>query len=169
MIHAAAAAASSAVGISLVLAAGVKVGKADGAREAMAFMKVPVRLQLPATIALATIELFAGLALLFLGSRVAAVAGLALLLPFTALLLVLARKAPTTRCGCLGDLGEVDHVVGVGRNILLVLLLVLASVEVPGRPTIMAVLAGVQVVILMLVVSTGLSVMRHLRARGSAA
>lgn len=156
-----AAAASSAVGMSFFLAAGAKVVAPRGAREALAFAKVPTPLRSVAALTLAALELLVGLALLVVGTRLTALLALALLLPFTAFLVVLARRAPGIRCGCLGDVGEVDHVVGLGRNSLLVLLLVLALVEPPGRASFLAAVAGAQVVVLMLVVSTGLSVLRR--------
>lgn len=128
-----AAVAAGLLGVVFVLAGSVKLGEPGAARGAVrAFL--PHAPAAPAVAALAGAEVALGL--LFLSGRApraAALAALASLALFSAMLLVLRRRAPATGCGCFG--GTAERPAGLARNAALAALaLVVAAHPEGGSP-----------------------------------
>jgi Methylamine utilisation protein MauE len=154
--------AQSAVGLLFVVSGIAKLLDPSAAAEVLGVARVPERLRSPAVRALSALELGLATWLLAGGGTPAVVVALGFLAGFTAVLVYLARVAPSASCGCMGSISSGSHGVAIVRNACLALLLVVAGVE-GGTPGALEVIVGAQVALLLLLATEGGGVLARLR------
>lgn len=163
-----AAVARSAVAIFFLVAGVAKLVRPSPTSRALGVLRLPRRYRFVAAVALALGEITVGAILVGLGGRAALIPPAIMLVIFTTFLGHLAYRRERTACGCLGDLGSASNSLGLIRNIcLLGLLGVAAGTSAEVTPA--AMLVGLQVTLLLIVLTEGLYVILGLRALREAA
>lgn len=150
------------VGVVFLMAAVLKLRRPMSVAPALAAIGLPRVARAPAALGIAGIECLLGGLLIFTGDRASVIVAAGAVALFTALLAYLEARAPGARCGCLGEFGSGDHLMGIARNGLLLGLLVLALVS-PARPDGLAVITAVQVALGIAIVPEGIQLVRRLR------
>lgn len=151
-----------AIAALFLVSGGLKLYRPTPARNALAVAGIPERLRRSVAATVAVLELVAALLLLARPGAASAGAAGVMLLGFSGFLILLEVRAPDLSCGCLGDLGSGSHRAGLARNVALLAGLALV---VSGAPKLdwMAVALGVQLAVLLAVISEGVSVAAELR------
>jgi hypothetical protein len=157
-----AAIARSAVGIFFLVAGTAKLARPKSMSAALGVLRVPDSYRPAVTVLLALGELIMGVALLLVGGRAILILPAITLVTFTLFLTYLASRREATACGCLGDLGSANNLLGLIRNVCLLGLLVIAtSASADATPG--AMLGGLQIVLLLIALTEGLHVIGGLR------
>ena len=154
-------AAQAAVAFVFAGSAAAKIRNATPAIEALRVIGIRGRLESRAVAVLVAVELAVAALLLALDGIAAVGPALLSLGAFSLFLAYLARHAPDTACGCLGDVGSSEHGVGMARNVALGALLVFAwsgGVE----QTALTVVVGAQLALVIVVWTEGFATLRAL-------
>jgi len=157
-----AAVARSAVAIFFLVAGVAKLVQPSSTAQAWGVLRLPRRYRSAAAVALALAEMTVGAVLVGLDGRVALIPPAIMLVIFTTFLTYLAYHREGTACGCLGDLGSASNLLGLMRNICLLGLLGVAA-GTPAEVTPGAMLVGLQVTLLIIVLTEGLYVIMRIR------
>lgn len=157
--------ARAAVALLFLLAAAAKLAQPAATSAALGVLRIPDRHRTIVTRLLALVEVAVAASLLLVPSRAALLAPAVMLLGFSGFLGYLASRRATVACGCLGDLGSRSHALGLIRNLCLLALLALAAGGDPVGTTPWSVLGGVQVAVLLIVVTEGGYVVGRLHAQ----
>ncbi|MDQ3822741.1 MAG: hypothetical protein M3321_05820 [Actinomycetota bacterium] len=130
---------------------------------ALAALRVPSAVRLPASVALALGELLLGVVMIAVAGPVVLLAAGIALAGFSGMLGFLAKRAPQVSCGCLGELGTGAHSLGLVRNALLATLLVAAATAPSNALGVAPLAIGLQLALLVTVATEGLYVIRLVR------
>jgi len=158
--------AQAAVAVIFAGSAVAKLREPSAAVDALSTLRLPAHLRSQGMRALVLLELILAALLLTRAGPSAIVPAILSLILFTAFLVYLARSAPGTSCGCLGDVGSGEHVPGIVRNALLIALLIFAWFRGADHSW-LTIAIGTQIAVLILVVTEGSAILRgfHTLAR----
>jgi hypothetical protein len=151
--------AQATVAIIFAGSAVAKLREPSAALDALSTLRIPVRLRSQVIRALVLLELILAALLLTRAGPSAIVPAVLCLSLFTAFLVYLARSAPGTSCGCLGDVGSGEYAPGIVRNALLIALLMFAWLQGADHSW-LTIAVGMQVAVLILVVTEGSAILR---------
>jgi hypothetical protein len=158
----------SAVAVAFVCAGVLKLAQPSSAGDALKELGVSRALEAPLTFGLGLFELVLGVLLVAIGGPVVMSVAAIVLVAFTAVLARLHRRAPDASCGCLGDLSTPGgHVRGIARNTCLLTLLAVALVGGSSDVEPLALVAGFQLTLAIVVATEGVPVVLGLRRLGS--
>jgi hypothetical protein len=151
------------VGAFLLVSAGLKLGQPGQPIEALRAVRVPASWRKPVLGLLVVGEAGTAVLLLTRGGWLGPVAAAVMLGALTAFLALIAVRAPSAPCGCLGDLGFGDQTVAFVRNGMLLALLAVGVVS-RGAPSLVTVAAGAELAILVIVLTEGVHLLLRFRA-----
>jgi putative oxidoreductase len=152
-----------AVGVFFVASAVLKVVAPASVHESLDAFHLTSVWRTPLVVALPAVEITIGGLLVFTGGKVGLIIGGGSVALFSVFLGLLTLRAPGVRCGCLGDLGSGDHALGLVRNLILALLVILAWSSTSAAPGPLAVIGGVEIAFAVAVLSEGIYVLKGLR------
>jgi hypothetical protein len=156
-------AAQAAVALIFAVSAATKLRNPSAAVEGLRVLGIRARIDALVVAPLVVVELTVAILLLTLDGVAAVGPAILALAAFTAFLAYLARNAPETSCGCMGDVGSNEHMLGIARNVILLGLLVFAWLG-GAEHSLVTVGVGAQLALLIIVSSEGFATLRALHA-----